>query len=278
MRNLGWLYYYGNVNGTPEYENAYKWFKKAADAGDWVSEILVATMNADGIGTAENRGEAKDLLEEVIAKGYADASVYYILGNIYYDNIEVPRDLSKALDYFGLAADMGSDEACEKLGDMYYFGDGVSQDISNAKYYYIKAADSGNASGHVYKQLGDMYFMGNGVTMDNEKAKTYYLLAEKQGIEDAEMYSILGRIYYWDADYSKSASYFEKASNLSSNPEEMYNCGCAYYTMGNYQMALLWYGKALEYNYDRSFYLKMDIENMVRDGLISEEDAAPYLD
>ncbi|MBR6382653.1 MAG: toll/interleukin-1 receptor domain-containing protein [Lachnospiraceae bacterium] len=277
MRNLGWLYYYGNVNGTPEYENAFKWFKKAADAGDWISEILVATMTADGIGTAENRGEAKDQLEKIVAEGYADASVYYILGTIYYDNIEVPRDLSKALDYFGLAADMGNDLACEKLGDMYYYGDGVSQDISNAKYYYIKAADSGNASGHVYQQLGDMYFDGYGVTINSDTAKTYYLLAENKGLEDADMYAHLGMIYYWEGLYSTSAVYFEKASNLSLDPEQMYNTGCMYYNMSDWQNALIWYGKALENDFDRSEALKQDIRNMVNDGLITEEDAAPYL-
>ena len=42
-------------------------------------------------------------------------------------------------------------------------------------------------------------------------------------------------------------------------------------------MALLLYGKALENDFERSDYLKQDIRNMVRDGLISEDDAAPYL-
>ena len=113
--------------------------------------------------------------------------------------------------------------------------------------------------------------------MNNETSKTYYLLAENLGLEDAEMFSILGRLYYWDGDYKSSAVYFEKSADLSFSPDDMYNCGCAYYTMGDYQTALAWFGKALEYDYDRSFYLKQDIENMVRDGLITEEDAAPYL-
>ena len=278
MRYLGGLYYSGKLDGEPDYETAYKWLKRSMDEGDWQAKISVAYMLMDGNGVSKNRGEAKELLEETEKEGYSNQSVYYALGLIYYEDIEVPKDINLAIQYFEKAAEMGNAKACEILGDMYYFGDEVAQDISDAKYYYLKAADSGNASGHVYKQLGDMYFMGNGVTMNNETAKTYYLLAEKLGLEDAEMFSIMGRLYYWDGNYKSSAVYFEKSADLSNSPDEMYNCGCAYYTMGDYQTALKWFGKALENDFDRSFYLKQDIENMVRDGLISEEDAAPYLD
>ena len=277
MRNLGYLFYYGDSDGNPDYESAYKWLKKAMEAGDWNAKTVVAYMLMDGLGVSQNRGEAKELLEEIESDGYADRAVYYALGDIYHDDIEVPRDNALAILYYEKAADMGYTPACDKLGKMYYYGYEVNQDSSKAYYYLQKAVDNQDASAETYKLMGDMYFVGNIVTMNTETALKYYLIAEQKGYEDAEMYGIMGRIYYWDADYSKSASYFEKASNLSSNPEEMYNCGCAYYTMGNYQMALLWYGKALENDFERSDYLKQDIRNMVNDGLVTEAEAAPYL-
>ena len=216
-------------------------------------------------------------MEEIENDGYADRAVYYALGDIYHDDIEVPRDNALALLYYEKSADMGYTPACDKLGKMYYYGYEVNQDTSKAYTYLQKAVDNLDASSETYKILGDMYYMGNGVTMNNDTALKYYLIAEQEGYEDAEMFGNLGRMYYWDAEYSKSANYFAKCADLSQNPEEMYNCGCAYYTMGDYKTALLWFGKALEYDYDRSDYLKQDIENMVSAGLISEEDAAPYL-
>ena len=247
------------------------------DAGDWTSKIMVANMLMDGLGVDQNRGEAKEIFEEIENEGYADKTVYYALGSIYYDDIEVPRDNALAMVYFEKSADMGYTPACEKLGKMYYYGYDGNQDTYKAYSYLHKAVDNQDASAEAYKILGDMFFLGNGVTMNGETSIKYYLIAEKKGFEDAEMFGNLGRQYYWSGDYSDSAIYFEKCADLSDNTEEMYNCGCAYYTLGDYQTALMWFGKALEYGFDRSEYLKSDIENMVNDGLISEEDAAPYL-
>ena len=58
---------------------------------------------------------------------------------------------------------------------------------------------------------------------------------------------------------------------------EMYNCGNAYYTLGDYSTALIWYGKALDYGFEKSEDLINDIENMVSEGKITAEEAAPYL-
>ncbi|MBO4783681.1 MAG: SEL1-like repeat protein [Lachnospiraceae bacterium] len=277
MRYLGWMYFYGEVDGTPDYENAYKWLKKAMDAGDWTSKIMIADMLMDGLGVNQNRGEAKQLYEEIENEGYADKAVYFALGSIYYDDIEVPRDDALAILYFEKSAGMGYTPACDKLGMMYFYGYDVGQDYSKAYYYLQMAADNEDASANTYKLLGDMYNDGIYVTMNSETAKKYYLVAEDKGLEDADMFGKLGIIYYLSGYYSSSAAYFEKSADLSEDPEQMYNAGCAYYTLGYYQKALLWFGKALEYDYDRSDYLKQDIRNMVNEGLITEEDAEPYL-
>ena len=172
---------------------------------------------------------------------------------------------------------MGWDPACEKLGDMYYDGNGVSQDFSQAMYYYKKADDYGDASANVYKKLGDIYFYGLGVDENSNYALTYYAQAVDKDLEDEGCFRNLGMLYYWVTDYESSAKYFGKAADMSLEPEDMYNCGCAYYTKGDYSDALIWYGKALDYDFDRSFYLKQDIEQMVKDGLVTAEEAAPYL-
>ncbi len=273
---LGWAYYNGEL-GTVDYENAYKWFKKASDAGDWIATIMSANMCMDGLGVDQNREEARRLLEKVVDDGDADEYTYYTLGVIYEENIQVEKDFGKALLYFEKAADMGYNPACEKLGDMYFDGNGVSQDYSQAMYYYKKAVDFGNASADVYKKLGDIYNDGLGVEINGNYALTYYAQAAYMGLEDEELFRKLGMLFYYNKDFESSAKYFGKAADMSLDPEDMYNCGCAYYTRGWYSDALKWFGKALDYDFDRSFYLKQDIEQMVKDGYVTEEEAAPYL-
>ena len=277
MTTLGWTYYYGEFGENPDYKNAYKWFKKASDAGDETSTTFIAYMSMDGIGTKQDREEARQLLEKMIEDGTADAYTYYTLGIIYEENLQVDKDLGKALLYFEKASDMGWDTASEKLGDMYLNGYDVEQDYSRALYYYKKAADNDSASPNVYKKLGDMYYYGLGVTINGNLALIYYVQAADKGLEDAELFGNMGRLYYWDADYSSSAVYFEKASDLGFDPMEMYNCGNAYYTLGDYSTALIWYGKALDYGFEKSEDLINDIENMVSEGKITAEEAAPYL-
>ena len=277
MTTLGWAYYYGDFGGTPDYENAYKWLKKASDAGDWTATVMVAEMNMDGLGGKQDREEARQLLEKIVDDGTADAYTYYTLGIIYEENIQVDKDLGKALLYYEKASDMGYDAASEKLGDMYFDGTGVSQDYSQALYYYIKAADNSSASPNVFRKLGDMYYYGYGVDENSNKSLNYYAQAVDKGLEDAEVFGNMGRLFYWTTDYSSSALYFSKASDLSNDPMDMYNCGCAYYTLGKYSDALIWFGKALDNNFERSDNLKQDIKDMVSAGLVTAEEAAPYL-
>lgn len=277
MTALGWAYYYGEFGENPDYKNAYKWFKKASDAGDDTSTTFIAYMNMDGIGTKQDREEARKLLEKMVEDGTADAYDYYALGIIYEENLQVVRDLGKALLYYEKASDMGWDTASEKLGDMYFNGYGVNQDYSQALYYYKKAADNDSASPDVYKKLGDMYYYGYGVEENTNNSLNYYAQAVDKGLEDAQTFGNMGRLFYWTTDYSSSALYFSKASDLSNDPMDMYNCGCAYYTLGKYSDALIWFGKALDNNFERSDNLKQDIKDMVSAGLVTAEEAAPYL-
>ena len=51
----------------------------------------------DGIGTKQDREEARQLLEKMIEDGTADAYTYYTLGIIYEENLQVDKDLGKAV-------------------------------------------------------------------------------------------------------------------------------------------------------------------------------------
>ena len=67
----------------------------------------------------------------------------YEIGKAYCNGENVQKDMSKAIEYFRLAAEKGYDTAQYKLGLCYENGNGIAKDIEVAKYWYEKAAKQG---------------------------------------------------------------------------------------------------------------------------------------
>lgn len=124
-----------------DYELAYRYLKRAADAG---------------------RQEA-----------------VYLLGYMYEKGLHVPIDYQKAMELYRKAADQGVVAAMNNIGFMYENGLGVAQDFKTAAEWYIRAADEGEpvAMGNA----GRMYKNGKGVPKDLEKAVEYYRKAISMG-------------------------------------------------------------------------------------------------
>lgn len=100
-------FYIGSVYAHKEqYAEAYKWYKKSADAGYYAGMCG--------------------------------------LGKLYYFGHGMSEDYDEAFKYFSQAADGDNAEACFLLGHMFEFGNGVSENHSKAMSYYRKAADLGD--------------------------------------------------------------------------------------------------------------------------------------
>ena len=80
---------------------------------------------------------AKDLREQA-AQGVAEAQTN--LGLLYYFGRAVPRDYTKAREWFEKAAAQGHADAQYNLGALYEFGHGVKQDSLRAYLWYNVAA------------------------------------------------------------------------------------------------------------------------------------------
>ena len=78
------------LNGTQSYEEAVKWFKRAAEAGH--------------------------------AKAQANLGLCLFYGQ------GVERDVKQAIGWFVKAAEQGNAGAQAKLGDCYFHGEGIEQD------------------------------------------------------------------------------------------------------------------------------------------------------
>ena len=83
-----------------------------------------------------------------------------------------------ALDYYRLAADMGSADGYFGVGWYYEHSDIVKQDTVKALKMYRKASDNGDSSGSF--MLGNHYYNGKSVAKDRAKAMTWYELAREQ--------------------------------------------------------------------------------------------------
>jgi|GEM_PF-1266698 len=111
-------------------------------------------------------------------------SAQYYLGLVYFNGQGVPKNLSKAMEWFRLAAEQGILDAQTQIGFAYRNGLGVTQDNQEAAKWYFMAAEQGFAPAQF--NLGIMYRNGWGVTQDYKKAVKWYLLAAEQGHANAQ--------------------------------------------------------------------------------------------
>ena len=69
-----------------------------------------------------------------------DAAAQTSLGLKYSKGDGVPKDLSKAFEWFQKAAEQGNADAQSQLGWMYFYNESVVQDLSKAFEWFQKAA------------------------------------------------------------------------------------------------------------------------------------------
>ena len=99
------------------------------------------------------------------------------LGALYYNGVFVPRDFSKAVKLYKMAAvsddpNIAARAICN-LGYCYYYGRSIAVDKNKAFAYYLKGVLLYNDPNCFYK-LGDMYRYGECVEKDEKMAYTLY--------------------------------------------------------------------------------------------------------
>ena len=126
-----------------------------------------------------------------LAANQGHANAQYNLGACYYNGEGVAKDLSKAVEFYTLAAKQGDAGAQNSLGIFYGTGQGVVKDLSKAVKFWTLAANQGHANAQY--NLGACYYNGEGVVQDLSEAARLYKLAAEQGIANAP--ANLGALY-----------------------------------------------------------------------------------
>ena len=206
---LGKMYYEG-TGVAQNYNEAFKCFQKAADNGVTGAYTWLGVMYYDGQGVAQNYEKAFLWTKKAAENGAANA--YVGLGVMYCNGQGVVQNYNEAFKWFQKAADNGIAYACAYLGKMYYEGTGVAQNYNEAFKWFQKAADNGGASAFAY--LGDMYYAGDGVAQNYNEALKWYQKAADNGITTG-IYYFLADMFYTGktgiTDYSQAKKYAELA-------------------------------------------------------------------
>lgn len=196
-----------------KYDEAIKWYTRAADQGYGVSRMNLAQMHEKGIGTTQNMAEAKKWYRKAMEAGsgealyrlaslsdktgdYPEALKLYRrgvaqddframvdLGDMFEQGRGVKKDVAQAVRLYEQSADR-SRWAQFKLGIMYSQGQGVPKNETKALQWWQKSADGGNAKAQ--NNLGVMYDRGIAVKRDYRRALDWYLLAVGRGVPQAK--------------------------------------------------------------------------------------------
>ena len=113
----------------------------------------LGTIYAEGIGVKQNYEEALKWYRKAAAQRYTESQ--YSLGVMYYKGNGVNQDLKEAANWYQRAAEQGHVRSLLNLARMYKLGEGMSQNSEKAARLTLAAAQQGAAIAQV--QLGEAF-------------------------------------------------------------------------------------------------------------------------
>jgi tetratricopeptide (TPR) repeat protein len=113
-----------------DYENAYKWYRKAAEQGDVNAQFSLATLYDYGEGVTQDYKEAAKWYRKAAEQG--DDGAQYNLGVMYDQGDGVTQDDKVAVKWYRKAAELGHQRAKTRLKGLISKGETIKK-ISNKK-------------------------------------------------------------------------------------------------------------------------------------------------
>lgn len=141
---IGCAYFSGNKGLASDRVEAAKWFRKAADNGNFRAMNILGVLYANGQGVPQNTVEAVRWFRKTAEQG--DSSGMFFLGAAYFTGDGVVQNLAEGARWIRKAAERGNAYAMEKLGALYQLGQGVPQDLALATMWYRKSVELGNTA------------------------------------------------------------------------------------------------------------------------------------
>lgn len=124
----------------PDDEKAALWFQHGAEAGHDFSQYALGKL----LQSKERMDEAVPWYEKAAAQGNSHAA--YQLGKLYLQGEQVPKDVTKTLEYLTQSAEQGNQYAQYTLGKLYLIGEEVAQDREQAYRWLSESASQAGTS------------------------------------------------------------------------------------------------------------------------------------
>ena len=249
--------------------------RREAVAGQAKAQYQLGLMYANGVGVEQNYQEALRWYHKAAEKGYSPAQ--YILAGKYASGQGVDRDIRQALSWYLKASEKGNSRALFKLGQMFSvpqeelanqcFEQAAEKGVLEAQMvvgarsesgedgagkansWYQKAAESGFPAAQYI--VGTNFHAGKGVEKDLQQAIVWYRKAARQGFAAAQ--SQLGMMYAhgdgFARDYRQAIAWLSRAAE-QEDAEAQYQLALLYEqglgVDADLQQAESWFLKAAE--------------------------------
>lgn len=208
--------------GRGQYDDAFRWFRRAAKSGDAIGEFNLGVLYARGLGVVRSERAAARWFRRSALQGVAYAQ--FNLAVMYERGIGVERDSVWAARWYQAAAEQGVARAQYNLGVLYHAGMGVRRDDGRAAHWLRLAAEQDVAAAQY--DLAVLYESGSGVPRSPRTAVRWYRAAARQGLPAAQ--NNLGLLYRSGlgvrADAARAVYWFRRAAE-QGNSEAQYNLG-----------------------------------------------------
>ncbi|MBR1382597.1 MAG: SEL1-like repeat protein [Ruminococcus sp.] len=150
----------------PKDMSAYVWYR-------------IGKMHCYGLGTENNETEAFKWFKKAATAGNKYAQ--FSLANMYYYGSGVKQNYNMAFSWYKASANQGQPYAQYAVAQMYANGESVAKDDAEAKNYYaqalagfLKLEADGQTDDNLFYKLGRMYMNGLGADKGTAKALDYF--------------------------------------------------------------------------------------------------------
>ena len=176
--HLGMIYFTGFGSISQDYGKAAGWWKEGvAQKGSPEAQYAFGKMYFEGLGVPQNYEQAFKWIKKAAEQKLSDS--YALLGKIYFEGLGVPQDYKQAAKWWRKIFGSNDADVHYQMGLMYYEGRGVKKSYKMAVKWWKKAAARGYVEAQ-YK-LGLMYVNGWGIPQNREKAVKWWKEAAEQG-------------------------------------------------------------------------------------------------